>query len=244
MNSETSPDAFHYQEIVFSLMMGLVAAVNREDPLVSYPEILWAFAVLLSASLLHQLALRRFNQNPRVALAAMAVNITLISAVLSISGGARSSFWPLYLLPIFTACLYLESWHVTLAVAAAAAFLGCFYLEDIWNAVSWQPYELFIKIGALALAAAVTMPLAFRERAQRLRLQADREAIKRESLRELAPHLAHDMNNHLAVILGSVELLLREAAEGTERREDLERIQSAARRCAKLANNLLTEAAR
>ncbi|MBI3553336.1 MAG: hypothetical protein HY077_12650 [Elusimicrobia bacterium] len=254
--------AFHYQELAFCVVMGSIAVINRDNPLVLYPDILWAFLALLGVNLGYQLALRRSRGRQSVPLIAMTANLALISYALSVSGGGQSSFWPMYLLPIFTACLYLELRHVLLAVGIGAAFLGYFYLEDIWNSIPWEPCELVIKAGVLALAAAVTLPLARRERRQRAELQASREkldlaalalerkaatdleAIKREGLKELAPRIAHDINNPLAVIIGSVELLMKDAPGGSQQREDLERIQRAAGRCVKLANSLLTEAAR
>jgi signal transduction histidine kinase len=64
------------------------------------------------------------------------------------------------------------------------------------------------------------------------------ENMKKENLRELAPRIAHDINNPLAVILGSVELMMQEVPEDSPQRQDLERIQTAARRCARVTDSL------
>lgn len=242
MNMKSSgPEAFRYQEIVFSLVMGFITLVNHENPLLIYPDILWAFAALLGANLAYQLALTRFKDSSAVALTSMGANIALVSLIVRVSGGCQSSFWPMYLLPIFTACLYLERRHVLLAVASAAAFLAYFYIDGLWNSISWEPSELAIKAGALALAAAVTMPLAFRERDQRRALQAGREKMEALALslnQKSAADIAHDINNPLTVILGTVDIMLQESIKGSPQHEDLERIQAAARRCARATDSL------
>jgi signal transduction histidine kinase len=234
------PSAFRSEEISFSLIMSFVAVLNRNSPLMRYPDVLWAFIAMLAFNLAYHLVLRRLAAEA-VPLFSTAANITLISWILSCSGGFQSCFWPLYLLPVFTACLYLERRHVLLVLAATGAFLVYFYLEAIWNGLSWEGCEFLIKFGVLALAAGVTMPLAFKERAHHAALCAQRveiEKLARESLADMMPGIAHNLNNPLTVILGSVELLLQEAPEGSPQRDDLERIQSAARACARLSSDL------
>lgn len=249
------PNALQYQEILFSLVMSVVAVLARGNPLVLFPDILWAFAALLAFNLSYHRLLRR-RGGAVAPLVSMAVNVALCSLVLGLSGGDRSSFWPLYLLPIFTACLHLQRRHVLGACAAAGAFLACFYLEAFWENRRWEACEFLIKLGVLAFAAAVTAQLSFKERAQRLDLAASREriealarslerrtadelsALTKQSLDQLIPGIAHALNNPLGIIFGSVDLLLRDAPAGSLRRQDLERILSAARRCAQLGQDL------
>lgn len=230
---------FGYHEIIFSIVMGLVAALNRDNPLVSYPNALWAFAALLAGNLACQLALRRTSRRGEVALASVALNVVLVSLVISTTGASQSSFWPMYLLPLFTGCLYLERRHVLLALAVSAAFLSFFYMEALWQRLAWEPCELLIKVGVMALAAGVTMPLARRERRQRAALTAERSKMERLASERLVPQVLHDINTPLTIIYGSVELLLKEAPQGSERRQDLQRIMTAARACARLTRMLL-----
>lgn len=250
------PNALHYQEVVFSLVMTVAAVLSRENPLLSFPGILWSFLGLLSFNLVYHVALRRGGSR-WVPLVSMAVNVGLISLVLAYSGGDQSPFWPLYLLPGFTACLYLERRHAAGAVAAAASFLALFYLDAFWELRRWEACEFLIKLGVLALSAAVTAQLSFKERGQRRALDTSREriealaqslerrraedmrAMKRESLATIIPGLASALNNPLAVVLGTVELMLKEAPEGTVQRQDLERIRAAALRCARVGDDLL-----
>ena len=249
------PNALHYQEILFSLVMSVVAALGRDNPLVRSPDILWAFAGMLAFNLSYHRLLRSHG-GTAVPLVSMAVNVALCSLVLGLSGGDQSSFWPLYLLPIFTACLHLKRRHVLGVCAAAGAFLACFYLEAFWGNRRWEACEFFIKLGVLGFSAAVTAQLSFKERVQRSdlagirvrieklsrslerRTAADLQAMQKQSLDALIPGIAHALNNPLGIILGSVELLLEEADANSVQRQDLERIRTATRRCAQISGDL------
>lgn len=103
------------------------------------------------------------------------------------------------------------------------------------GATGW-PWYLLLTM----LFTAVTARLAFRERARRAELAAGRARIEALTLREgdLIPGIAHALNNPVGIILGSVELLLRDAPEDSQRRRDLERIRLAARSCANLGRDL------
>jgi signal transduction histidine kinase len=75
---------------------------------------------------------------------------------------------------------------------------------------------------------------------ERLELQSQlTHAQKMESVGRLAGGVAHDFNNMLGVIIGHVELLLEDAAAGSELLEDLQQIQRAAQRSAELTRQLL-----
>ncbi len=249
------PNAFEFQEILFSLVMGALAALGRDNPLVRYPDVLWAFAAMLAFNLCYYRVLSG-RGGTAAPLISMAVNVALCSLILALSGGDQSSYWPLYLLPIFTACLYLRRGHVIGAFAAAGAFLAFFYLEAFWNGLRWGGCEFLIKLGVLGFAAMVTARLSFRERVQRLALAEGRKRIealarslerrsaddlrvsRRRTLDALIPGIAHALNNPLAIIFGSVDLMLMDAPAGSTLREDLERVRAAARRCAQVSEDL------
>src|SRR5680860_746112 len=69
-----------------------------------------------------------------------------------------------------------------------------------------------------------------------------RQALKMEAVGRLAGGVAHDFNNMLSVILGHVEIVMEDSrlAGQAERRADLEEIQRAAERSARLTRQLLT----
>lgn len=251
--------ALRHQEVLFTLVMGVIALLSRENPLVRAPDILWAFAAMLGFNLASHRALR-VGRGPAAALLSVAANVVLASAVVHCSGGSASSFWPLYLLPVFTACLHLEARHVAAAWLASAGFLACFYLEGFWASRGWDVCEFLIKLGVLAVSGAVTARLSAEERAGRAAAAESRERVeqlarslerrsatellaqRRQSLSTLVPGIVHALQNPLTVVLGSVELLIKEAPEGSLQRQDLERIRAAARRCAQVGEDLLAQA--
>jgi signal transduction histidine kinase len=247
-------DALQQQEILFSLVMGAIGLLCVGNPRIS-PGILWAFGAMLAFNLAAHRAMRP-GAGPAPALLSLGANVALGAAVVALSGGAESSFWPLFLLPVFTASLHLEGRHAAGAWAAAAGFLAYFYLEGMWEGRRWDVCEYLIKAGVLGMAAAVTGRLAARERRQRQAFCAAREridslaralerrtaeellALRRQSLGAVVPGIVHALQNPLAVVLGTLELLLQETPPGALR-EDLERVQAAARRCAQVGEDLL-----
>ncbi len=244
--------AFRNQEIAFSLCMAGVAVLLRNGPQAS-GGLLWAFAALLAFNLGYHMVLRRRGDLWFVPLVSMAVNMVLVTAVLSLSGGQDSPFWPMYLIPIFTACLYLEARHVVLAAAASAAFLACQYLDSLWAVPrGWMAAEFLLKAAVLTLSAGVTADQAFRDRRARRALAASREELEAlaaelervESERleaggglpRLLAGLIYDMNGRLALIRGSAEMLIGMEREGGD---DLRRIADSARSLSRLTADLL-----
>ncbi len=254
----SSAQALQNQEVLFSLVMSVIALLCRDNPLVS-TEILWVFGGMLAFNLAYHRCLRA-GGGVWAPLVSIGVNVVLSAAAVAFSGGAASSFWPLFLLPVFTACLYLEARHVAASWLAAGAFLAFFYVEGFWEFRRWELCEYLIKLGVLGFAAAVTAHLSFRERQQRAageeararvdslarslerRTAAELLALRRQSMSTLVPGIIHALQTPLTVVLGTVELLIQEAPEGSQLRADLERIRSAARRCAQVGEDLLDNA--
>lgn len=256
MNSETSPSqaAFRYQEIAFSLCMGAVAILGRENPRFSSPGILWAFAALLLFNLAYQLALRKRGEDWYVPMISMAVNMVLVTAVLHYSGGENSGFWPMYLLPIFTACLYLQARHVVMAAVFSGAFLGCLHLSPSdGEGALHTTAEFLIKLIVLVMSAGVTARFARRERSAREalalaradldRLSADIERGERDRAvggeAGFMAGILYDLHARLAVILGSAEVLRRELGAGSPLAGDAERIEESARSLGRLTSDVL-----
>ena len=257
MKNEASPahSAFKFQEIAFSICMGAVAVLGRNNPHFSSPGILWAFAGLLAFNLAYQLALRRRGEVWFVPMISMAVNTVLVTAVLSYSGGENSGFWPMYLLPIFTACLYLQARHVVMAAVFSCAFLAALHLgpED-GEPASLTAAELAVKAIVLVISAGVTSRFARRERSAREalvlaradldRLSADIDRGERSRFdgsgrAGFMEGIIYDVHARLAVILGSAEVLRRELGEASPLAADAERIESAARSLGRLTADVL-----
>lgn len=258
MNPESNPaqTAFRYQEIAFSICMGAVAIVGRGNPHFQAPGILWAFAGLLVFNLAYQVALRTRGDLWWVPMLSMAANMVLVTGVLNYSGGEESSFWPMYLLPIFTACLYLESRHVVMAAVFSSAFLGCVHL----GATDAEPAavtaaEYLAKLVVLVMSAGVTSRFARRERGAREALELAREDLDRLTADlERGEHervdgaeggagfmegIIYDVHARLAVILGSAEVLRRELGESSPLSRDAERIEASARSLGQLTADVL-----
>ena len=254
--SRAGEAAFKHQEIAFSLCMAAVAILVRDNPAYS-PNLLWAFAALMVFNLAYHVALRRRGETWYVPMASMAVNTVLVTAVLRFSGGADSPFWPMYLIPIFTACLYLAGRHVAFATASAAAFLACLYLSaaEPDAPVQWALAELTIKLAVLIVSASVTAQYSFRERRARTELASTRAELERlaaelqradldrhESgggMKRFLAGLIYDLNGRLTLIRGRAELLSEALRTDTPQSQDARGIAETARALSHLGSDLL-----
>ncbi len=254
--SRAGEAAFRHQEIAFSLCMAAVAILLRDNPAYS-PNLLWAFAVLLVFNLAYHILLRRRGEAWYVPMFSMAANTVLVTWVLQCSGGPDSPFWPMYLIPIFTACLYLAGRHVAFAALSASAFLGCLSLAaaEPDAPVQWALAELAIKISVLAVSASVTAQYAFRERRARTELASTRAELERLATEleraDLERHeaggglsrflagLVYDLNGRLTLIRGRAELLHDGLAEDSPQSQDARGIAEAARALSRLGSDLL-----
>ena len=236
--------------------MAGVAILVRGNPAYS-PDLLWVFAALLAFNLAYHVALRRRGEAWYVPMASMTVNTLLVTAVLQFSGGADSPFWPMYLIPIFTACLYLSGRHVAFATASSGAFLSCLYLSAVEPdaPLRWSLAELTIKLAVLTVSAGVTAQYAFSERRARKELaaaraelerlaakleHADRDRLKTSGgLAHFLAGLVYDLNGRLTLIRGRAELLNDALGEGTPQSEDARGIAETARALSHLGSDLL-----
>lgn len=248
--------AFRHQEIAFSVVMAAVAFLLRDSPANS-PGLLAGFAVLLAFNLGYQVLLRRRGDAWAVPLVSMAVNAVLVTFILHSSGGAASPFWPMYLVPIFTACLYLQGRHVAFAAAASAAFLASQYLlaADVGSPWAWALAEWTLKAGVLSLSALATAGHAFQERAARRELagvRAEMDALAaelesagserraaRDGLSRFMAGLVYDLHGRLALIRGRADLLSSALAPDSASAQDARGIADAARALGRLSTDLL-----
>ncbi|MDE2143039.1 MAG: HAMP domain-containing histidine kinase [Elusimicrobia bacterium] len=254
--SRAGETAFRHQEIAFSVCMAAVAVLLRDNPDYSR-HFLWAFTGLLAFNLAYHVVLRRRGETWYVPMVSMAVNTLLVTLLVYLSGGANSPFWPMYLIPIFTACLYLSIRHVVFATAASAAFLASLYLylDAQAEPLQWTFAELVIKLAVLAVSASVTAQNAFRERHARVELAAARSELGRlaaeleraESERlesaggmnRFMAGLVYDLNARMTLILGRAELLTETLGEDSQQAEDARGIAEAARALSRLGSDML-----
>jgi signal transduction histidine kinase len=211
----------------------------------------------MTFNLAYHVALRRRGETWYVPMTSMAVNTVLVTAVLRYSGGSDSPFWPMYLIPIFTSCLYLTGRHVAFATASAGAFLACLYLSKTEpdSPLQWAIAELTIKLAVLVVSASVTAQYAFRERRARTELAATRSELERLAAEleraDLDRHeagggmtrflagLVYDLNGRLTLIRGRSDLLGDGLAEDSPQAADARGIAEAARALSHLGSDLL-----
>lgn len=254
--SRAGEAAFRHQEIAFSVCMAAMAVLVRDNPAYS-PNLLWAFAALLVFNLGYHVALRRRGETWYVPMISMAANTVLVTWVLALSGAADSPFWPMYLIPIFTACLYLELRHVIFAAASSAAFLAALqlYTDAPGLEPRWALAQYTIKLAVLAVSASVTAQYAFRERRVRRELSASRtelgllaselERAERERLEtgggmaRFMAGLVYDLNARMTLIRGRAELLSASLGPDAPQAEDARGIAEAAQALSRLGSDLL-----
>lgn len=121
---------------------------------------------------------------------------------------------------------------------------ACEYSLDEVEEASFQAlYQTLLEALLLLLAS---LPLLWAHRRREVRHQQERERLRAEmdrmqrleSLGRLAGGVAHDINNMLGVILGTLDLI--EVPPGSPACEDLEEIERAAQRSAEITGQLLT----
>lgn len=242
------------ENAAFAIMMALAAYLSRENPLFTYPGILWAFLAFFVFNYLNfSLLPDRMPQDRRAALGA-GLNIVAIAAIVALSGGRESNFWVMYLLPIFSAAMTLEKRGVALVLGAVLLAMASVYAGSLWAHAWLEIVEFLIKALALTAAAAVTARFAFSERLARQLLAEEmrRTALERSETRERMQHLdrlatmgtliasiTHELKGPLAAILGAAEIGAGDASMGVEGVELLAIIKRSAQRCQVTISDML-----
>jgi signal transduction histidine kinase len=99
-----------------------------------------------------------------------------------------------------------------------------------------------IKYGEEQCVLGVVRDITEREQAEQEKLSLERQvqhAQKLESLGLLAGGIAHDFNNLLTAILGNADLALDELPDDSPARVNIQEIESASKRAAELARQML-----
>ncbi|MDE2511082.1 MAG: HAMP domain-containing histidine kinase, partial [Elusimicrobia bacterium] len=172
------------------------------------------------------------------------------------SGGADSSLWTLYLLPVFTAAILLQGRELAWTATGACLTNAAVHLLGTWDASA--PFALALETGILASAAAATWTLARAERESSLRAAQRRgevETLEREVARRREQDrgltaiaaggagAAHDLTTPLMVIRAYARMHADRGVEDPILAKDLTRIEAAAVFCQELVAGLLSRAA-
>ena len=240
--------------VVFAVIMVAAAFLGRENPDFVYPEVLFCFLGLLAFNLLNFSVLARFLSEARRAALAVAYNIFFLSLVLDYSGGPKSNFWVLYLLPIFNACLALSTRGVMTAAASVMTLLLVFHSTDFAELRWPELLELLIKTAIICASAIVVRSTAAREHDARLSLAAEQRRSEAEKgqareqllrmdrlaiLGTLTAGVAHELGTPLAAILGFSQMALSQDLGPADTSRILGRIQNCTQRCRTIMQDIL-----
>lgn len=246
-------------EAVFCIFLVAIAFLGRDSAGWAYPQVLYLLLLLLALNLAAGFALRRWQGRRGLSAGVILGNCAVISAILEYSGGGESPLWVLYLLPIFTASMFLTRQELGWVAVGAVGFNLAF---GALSAAAWSSslaLDLGLRTGILSLAAVLTWWIADRERRAQALVRSQRaemgklleEAQVREkedsSTRRLAEvglvtaGVLHDLRTPLTVILGSCEAGMGEESSAAAR-DDFERIRRAGNLCRDIVNQILAAA--
>ncbi len=251
------PSAGHKFEAIFSLFLVALAFLSRDNNHLVTPWVYVFFLFLLVMNLVAGYVLRHWPSHPWLSTMIILANCGIVTGIVQFSGGAESNLWVLYLLPVFTACMFLERQQVMLVTAGTLSFNLIFYAGQDFFSDDIALFQAGVKTATLFFAAAMTWLIAHREKRIRTRLDAQRkkmteiedkiqtqklEFIEMEKLADvgqISAGVAHDLNNPLTVIIGTVKVLLEDDETRVPLRQDLERVLRSANLCHNITMNLL-----
>ncbi len=247
----------HKYETVFCIFLVMLAFLYRDNPHLVYPQILYLFVTLLALNLFANFCLKKWGSRASVAALFILGNCATITAILNFSGKDESNLWVLFLLPIYTVCMLLNGREVVWITFGVISFNWAYHQFSIAN---WDAETMFfvsLKSGIFIFAAVATWSIASRDRRarervahqkvelieleQRLKEQGDQvsQMEKMADIGQLTSGVAHDLNNPIAVIIGTAKMLLEEDALDHWLRPELERILRSADLCRVITLNLL-----
>lgn len=255
-SNQTDGSLAYTYEAVFCIFLAALAFLGREHVAWNYPGLLGLLVALLALNLGAALALKRWSTLQVLSAGVTLANCAVISGILHASGGRESRLWVLYLLPVFTASLFLARKELLLITAGAVGFNAAFFLGPETRLDAAASLDLGLRSGILVLAAVLTWRLAERERGARRQLATQRheldDLLQRAQTREsedgstkrlaeiglVAAGVLHDLKTPLTVILGFSEVGGM-AADPAQMREDFQRIRKAGLVCRDIVSQVL-----
>ena len=252
--AETADFSKSNYEVLFSVFMVALAFVYRQNPLISYPAVLYLFMSLLAANFAFN---RIFSERSKVSLwlvdAMLLSNVVIITAIIFRSGGHLSSFWVLYLLPIFTAALTGRLPEVAATTTLSVLALGALSMGPA-RAETAEMFAFIVKCSVFLFSVFVT----YRATLSRRRLETEM-SFKRFQVEKLmtaaaeldskaqtdasvievgrmTASLLHDIGNVVTIILLSAEMMVKDETPGIM---DARRVEQAAKMAKSIINGAL-----
>ncbi len=253
--SQPRKQAFtHIHQTIFIVFMLMVALIFRQNPYLVYPEIVYLFIAFLFSNIATNYVLTRFKVYYGIVDLLVVLNCIIITGLQEYSGGIHSYLWVLYLLPIFTAAIMLETRQLVLtsflAMFGTVYFYGNPFTE--WD-YELMGVELISKLSLLFLGGMLMRSLSAERDKVEAELETEREkldimsfevatsnmeSLKNADMLEMGKRTSgviHDLGTPVTVILGSARLLLQEEVPS---KTDMQRILDAALLC----RNILSSA--
>ncbi len=110
-------------------------------------------------------------------------------------------------------------------------------LGRMWRVRSFEQQKK-LELALARLAESITEKEA--SEAERVRLEANRQLQKAESLGRMAAAIAHLFNNHLTVVIGNLELVMMHLSEDSAIRGNMIKAMQAVLRCSETSGLMLT----
>lgn len=244
-------------EAMFCIFLVMLAFLYRDNEHLVYPQILYLFVALLSINLAANYALRKWGGQAWLSALFILANCATITAILNYSGKEESNLWVLFLLPIYTVCMLLSGKEVLWITFGVISFNWAFHQFSVERWETEMMFFVLLKSGIFVFASTATWSIAARDRRGRERiLQQKEELLSMESklqeqtdqvvqmekmadIGQLTSGVAHDLNNPITVIIGTVKVMLEDEAIDKSLRPDLERILRSGELCRVITLNLL-----
>lgn len=235
----------------FMTMMAIMAYLGRDNPDFVYPQILWSFIPLLLLNLLNfSFLAKRLNMVSRMEFLTGA-NLFCMTVIIRYSGREASYFWVLFLVPVFSAALFLDRRGLFGCLGLVGVFLANLYRDYLLD-LNWPMIlEMVVKLAALLAAAVITRRVSLSEQEARRTLDKERAETIRDRLEArdklqhldrlatmgtLAASITHELNGPLTTITMASEL---EPSTPEDAAKSRQLIQSSSRRCVQIVKDML-----
>ncbi|MDD2772849.1 MAG: HAMP domain-containing sensor histidine kinase [Elusimicrobiales bacterium] len=233
-------------QAIFVVFLLCVALFSRGNQYLEYPQIIYVFLAFLLSNAATNYVLTKYNVYSWMVDLMVVWNCVNITGLLYYSGGLHSYLWVLYLLPIFTAAILLDTRQLALTLFLALVGNAVFYGNPFTDWDFDVGFELAGKSAVIFLGAMLMKSLASEREKVEEELENEREKLDKMSF-DVAKHnlsavenadmvemgkktagVVHDLGTPVTVIIGSARILMEDENPS---KTDVQRILDAALLC-------------